>query len=95
MRLPKTEPKILLWVGAAMLVMGFILPLLMTSQVIPSTYFLNFLSFGFQLVGMVLSTIGSFSIVKVRMDKEKANNKNNHFVKENPQTKKWFGKRKK
>jgi len=79
MKLPKTDPKILLWVGGAMLVLGFVLPLLMTSQVISSTWFLNFLSFGFQLVGMVLTTFGIFSIAKVRMDKEKANNKDNLF----------------
>lgn len=82
MRLPKTDPKILLWLGAAMLVLGFVLPLLMTTQVIPSTFFLNFLSFAFQLVGMVLTTFGIFSIAKVRLDKEKANNKDNLFVAE-------------
>ena len=89
MRLPKTDPKILLWVGAGMLVLGFVLPLLMTTQVITSTFFLNFLSFGFQLVGMVLGTLGSFSIVKLRMDKEKANKKDNLFeTKEHPDEKK-------
>ena len=80
MKLPKTDPKILLWVGGAMLVLGFVLPLLMTSQVISSTWFLNFLSYAFQVVGMVLTTLGSFSIVKLRLDKEKPNNKDNLFV---------------
>lgn len=79
MQLPKTDPKILLWVGGAMLVLGFVLPLLMTSQVISSTWFLNFLSYAFQLVGMVTSTFGAFGIVKPRLDKEKANNKDNLF----------------
>ena len=82
MRLPKTDPKILIWLGAGLLVLGFVLPLLMTAQVIPSTFFLNFLSFGFQLAGMVSAMFGSFSIVKVRLDKEKAKNKDNLFMTE-------------
>jgi hypothetical protein len=82
MRLPKTDPKILIWAGAAMVVLGFVLPLLMTSQVIPSTLFLNFLSFGFQIGGMVSTMFGSFSIVKVRLDKEKEKNKDNLFMTE-------------
>ena len=79
MKLPKTDPKILLWVGGAMLVLGFVCH----SYDFPSDFFnlvLNFLSYAFQVVGMVLTTLGSFSIVKLRLDKEKPNNKDNLFV---------------
>lgn len=78
MRLPKTDPKILIWVGALSLVVGFVLPLLMVIKALPSTYFLNFLSYAFQLIGMITAMLGTFSIVKVRLDKEKA--KDNIFL---------------
>lgn len=78
MRLPKTDPKTLIWVGGLLLVVGFVLPLLMVIKILPSTYFLNFLSYGCQLVGMVSAMLGTFSIVKVRLDREKA--KDNIFL---------------
>ncbi|NLE83640.1 MAG: hypothetical protein GX603_03905 [Chloroflexi bacterium] len=78
LRLP-TDPKTLIWVGVVMLVLGVALPLLMVAKLIPSTYFLTFISYAFQLVGMVASTIGIFSIVKVKRDTLKAQDRNNIF----------------
>jgi hypothetical protein len=77
MKLPKkdpkplqlpTDPKTLIWVGAILLLLGAVVPLLMVVKIIPSTFLINFVSYAFQLVGMVSATTGIFSVVKVRRD---------------------------
>jgi len=88
MKLPKkdpkplqlpTDPKTLIWVGGVLLVLGVAVPLLMVVKIIPSTYFLNFLSYAFQLIGMVAATLGIFSVVKVSRDARKAQDRDNIF----------------
>ena len=68
----KTDPKTLIWVGGIAVLLGCVLPFLMVLKYVPSTYFLNFLAYVFQLVGMTTSTVGAFSIVKRRQDLKKA-----------------------
>ncbi|HOZ38701.1 MAG TPA: hypothetical protein PLH64_08145 [Anaerolineaceae bacterium] len=80
----KTDPKTLIWVGGIAVVLGFVMPLLMVSKVLPSTYFLNFLAFAFQLLGMSTSIIGAFSLVKTRLDVKKADKS---FIEEQPSDK--------
>lgn len=58
------DPKILLAVGFFLLVLGVGLPFLMILQLIESTLFLNFFSFGAQFIGLILGFIGAMSLVR-------------------------------
>lgn len=58
------EPKHLLGVGCLLLVVGWVLPLLMILQVLESTFFLNFFSYGASLLGLFLGFIGAISYVR-------------------------------
>ncbi len=57
------NPKVLIPIAAVLLVLGFILPMLMVLQIIPSTFFLNFFSYGASLVGIIMGLLGAMSIV--------------------------------
>jgi len=57
------NPKILLGIGFPLLVLGFVLPLLMVLQILPSTFFLNFFSYGASLLGLLLGMLGAMSII--------------------------------
>jgi len=46
----------------------------MVIKFLPSTFFLNFVAYAFQLLGMATSIIGAFSIVKTRLDVKKTEN---------------------
>ncbi len=70
-KLPKISSKTLIWVGGVMIVLGWLLPLLIVLGHLPSTYFLNFISYAFQMIGMILGMLGIFSIVKARRDLQK------------------------
>ncbi len=57
------DPKVLLGVGFLLVVAGFVLPMLMVLQIIPSTFFLNFFSYGASLVGLIMGMIGAMSLI--------------------------------
>jgi hypothetical protein len=57
------DPKILIGIGLPLLILGFVLPLLMVMQIIPSTFFLNFFSYGASLLGIILGMLGAMSII--------------------------------
>jgi len=57
------NPKVLLGVGFLLLVVGFALPMLMVLQIIPSTFFLNFFSYGASVLGLILGMLGAMSII--------------------------------
>lgn len=52
------HPKYLLIVAVFLLVLGFVLPFLMMAQVIPSTFFLNFLAYTSSVIGLFVGMIG-------------------------------------
>ncbi len=56
------EPKYLCIVGFILMLLGAGLPFLMVLQIIPSTFFLNFFSFGAGFVGLILGMIGAMTI---------------------------------
>jgi hypothetical protein len=64
-----TDPRILLGAGFLLLVTGFVLPLLMIMQILPSTFFLNFFAYGASFMGLMLGIIGAISITLRRKDK--------------------------
>ena len=45
--------------GFALLILGFVLPLLMIMHILKSTFFLNFLAYGASFMGLMLGFIGS------------------------------------
>lgn len=52
------HPKYLLVIATFLLVLGFVLPFLMMLQMIPSTFFLNFLAFISSVAGLFLGIVG-------------------------------------
>jgi hypothetical protein len=48
------DPRLLFLIGFILLLVGFFLPVLMIMQFIPSTFFLNFLSYGASFLGLML-----------------------------------------
>lgn len=64
------HPKRIIAIAVGMLLFGCIVPFLMTIQVIDSTLFLNFLSFGMQVLGLLLGIAG-VSVLKVKQGKKR------------------------
>ena len=58
------NPIQLIIIGFVLLVLGAGFPLLMMIQVIESTFWLNFLSFGMQVAGLFLGFIGGTLYIK-------------------------------
>ncbi len=57
-------PTTLLIIGFLLSILGFALPLLMVIHVIPSTFFLNFFSFGASMSGLILGILGGALYVR-------------------------------
>ena len=60
------RPLVMIILGFVLLMLGWILPFLMVMHVVPSTFFLNFFSYGVSLIGLILGIIGSSMYVKLR-----------------------------
>ena len=52
------SPRFLLTLGVTLMLLGILLPFLMVIQVLESTFFLNFFSWGASVAGLSLGTIG-------------------------------------
>ncbi len=52
------SPHFLLILGVLMMLLGIVLPFLMLIQVLESTFFLNFFSWGLSVAGLAFGTIG-------------------------------------
>ncbi len=52
------KPKLTVFIGFIMMLLGVIFPLLMVIKVLESTFFLNFFSYTISLLGMFVSIIG-------------------------------------
>ena len=52
------SPGFLLGLGVFLLLLGVVLPFLMVIQVLESTFFLNFFSWGASVAGLAFGTIG-------------------------------------
>ena len=52
------SPGFLLGLGITLMLLGIILPFLMVIEVLESTFFLNFFSYGVSVAGLALGTIG-------------------------------------
>jgi hypothetical protein len=54
----RQNPKLILIIAFVLLLLGVIFPLLIILKMLPSTFFLNFLAYGFSVVGLFLGTLG-------------------------------------
>lgn len=52
------SPRFLLILGVFLMLLGIILPFLMVVNILESTFFLNFFSWGASVAGLALGTIG-------------------------------------
>lgn len=52
------SPRLLLSLSVLLMVLGIVLPFLMVIQVLESTFFLNFFSWGSSVAGLAFGTIG-------------------------------------
>ena len=62
------SPRFLLSLGVILLLVGWIIPLLIIMRAIPSTFLLNFLSWGSSVAGLFLGFVGG--AMWVRMNRE-------------------------
>ena len=60
-----TNPRLLLSLGLLLMFLGILLPFLMVIQVVESTFFLNFFSWGASVAGLALGTVGFALYAKV------------------------------
>lgn len=63
---PSLNPKLMIFIGVMLMILGVVLPLLMIIKVIPSTFFLGFFSYSVSLLGMILAFLGLFSVISSR-----------------------------
>lgn len=58
MNLLAAKPKLTIFIGFIMMLLGVIFPFLMVIKMIESTFFLNFFSYTLSFLGMVVGIIG-------------------------------------
>lgn len=59
------HPLRLIAIGFVLVVVGFLIPILIVSQVIPSTYFLNFFAYIASFVGLMLGIVGAATYARL------------------------------
>ena len=60
------HPIHLILVGFFLVLAGAVLPFLMVTRVLASTFFLNFTSFGATMAGLLLGMVGAATYVRMR-----------------------------
>ncbi len=60
------SPWKIIGIGFVLVLLGFVLPFLMTIRVIPSTFLLSLLSYGASVSGLFLGLIGAAMYVRIR-----------------------------
>ncbi|HNS50334.1 MAG TPA: hypothetical protein PKO09_04045 [Anaerolineae bacterium] len=68
--LGRLSPGWMIGIGFLLVLAGAVIPWLIVLQVIPSTWALNFLSFGASMVGLMLGVAGTAYLVRLRKGKE-------------------------
>jgi len=53
-----TNPRVLIAAGLGLMVVGVLLPYLIIMKVLESTFLLNFIAYGAQVLGLVLGMVG-------------------------------------
>ena len=65
------QPLRLILIGFVLVTLGMVLPFLMVMQVVESTFFMNFFSFGASVSGIFLGIIGGAMYVRQSQKKKK------------------------
>jgi hypothetical protein len=55
----RIDPRYLIILGFGLVLLGFVLPFLMVLRMVQSTFFLNFVSYGASVAGLLLGLIGA------------------------------------
>lgn len=61
-----THPQRLILLGFVLVLLGFVLPFLMVLQLVETTFFLSFFSWGSTTTGLILGVIGATQFVRFR-----------------------------
>jgi hypothetical protein len=64
----RIHPKRLILIGFFLVLAGAVLPFLMVIQVLESTFFLNFFSFGATMAGLLLGMVGAATYVRIKKE---------------------------
>jgi len=67
----KWQPWKIILLGGSMMLISVILPLLMVLQILQSSFFLNFLTYGLSVAGLLIGFIGMVTMVRVERAKQK------------------------
>ena len=62
------SPRLMLGLGLSLMVLGIVLPFLIVIQVLESTFFLNFFSWGASVAGLALGMVGFAMYSRNRRD---------------------------
>ena len=62
------SPRLLLVLGLFLMILGIVLPFLIVIKVLPSTFFLNFFSWGASVAGLAFGMIGFAMYSRNRRD---------------------------
>ena len=62
------QPRKLILIGFVSVLFGFVAPFLMVIKIVPSSFVLNFLSYGASVVGLFLGLIGAALYVRTHRD---------------------------
>ena len=62
------SPRFLLFLGLFLMVLGIVLPFLIVIQILESTFFLNFFSWGASVAGLALGIVGFAMYSRNRRD---------------------------
>lgn len=62
------SPRLLLGVSILLMLLGIVLPFLMVIHALPSTFFLNFFSWGASVAGLAFGTIGFAMYTREKRD---------------------------
>jgi uncharacterized membrane protein YqjE len=55
----RVDPRSYILLGFVLVLLGFVLPFLMVLRIVESSFFLNFLSYGASVAGLLLGLIGA------------------------------------
>ena len=64
-----TNPKRLILIGFFLVLFGFIIPWLMILDIVESTFWLSFLTYGAQVSGLILGIMGAAMLAGARKKK--------------------------
>jgi hypothetical protein len=64
-----TNPKKLIWIGGILLLLGTAFPFLMILHIVKASFMLSFLTYGAQVSGLFIGTLGAFSYAVINKKK--------------------------